>query len=345
METTYYNPRLTGSFGGINALRRQVNIPIQSLKQWLSAQDSYTLHKPIRKRFLRRRVYAKGIDDIFQADLVDLSHLSRSNRGFRFVITAVDVFSKVAFAVGLKDKRGVSVANAFEKIFSVRIPTRVNFDYGTEFYNSNVLGLFKKYNIQHYSTMNYDIKGSVIERFNRTLKTRMFKYFTYKQTNNWIDVLDDLIASYNDSYHRSIGMTPNNVSFENEATVRRRLYPMLSNEVKYSFEIDDKVRVCKYKNIFTKSYLQGWSQEIFKVSERKPTNPPTYCLKDLDGESIKGTYYKEELQKVIKEDEIYNVEKIIKKRKRAGRTEYYVKWFGYPSKFNSWVTDVFKRSG
>ena len=136
-------------------------------------------------------------------------------------------------------------------------------------------------------------------------------------------------------------MAPNEVTSDNEETVAKRLYsekPVL----KWNYLIGDTVRISKYKHIFQKGYLRNWTEELFTVAERYPTYPVTYGLKDLAGEDIKGKFYEQELQKVNKIDDVYEVEKVIKTRKQNGKIEYYVKWRGYPDKFNSWTSDVFK---
>jgi len=138
----------------------------------LPSQDAYTLHKPTRRHFPRRKTFAKGIDDLFQADLADMQNLSRFNDGYRFILTCIDVFSKRAFAIPLKDKRGSSIADAFETIFKDRVPVLLQTDCETEFLNVQVQNVFKKYNIKLYWSMNDDIKAACVERFNRTIKTR-----------------------------------------------------------------------------------------------------------------------------------------------------------------------------
>ena len=107
--------------------------------------------------------------------------------------------------------------------------------------------------------------------------------------------------------------------------------------LKYKFKVGDKVRISKLKRKFEKSYLPNFSTEIFVVSKRLPRDPPVYKLKDYDGEELKGTFYDKELQKVVKDDDVYEVEKILKKRGRGSKVQYLVKWLGYPNKFNSWV--------
>ena len=328
-----------GSFSGVKNLQRYSAKPRNEVSQWLMGQDAYTLHKPVRKTFRRRRTYSKGISDLYQADLADVSALARQNDGNRYLLTCIDVFSKRAWVVPLRNKSGDSVKRAFEKIFEDTIPNMIQTDKGTEFLNSTVQTLFESHNIKHYTSENEDIKCAVIERFNRTLKTRMWRYFTYSKSQKYIDVLDELVDSYNNTYHRSIGMAPSQVTIDNTQQIVERLYPPKLQPV-YTFEIGDKVRMSKGKHVFKRGYMQGWTDEIFTVAMRYPTDPATYGVKDLDGEAIKGKFYAQELQKVTKEDDVYEIEEVIKTRRRGGKVEYFVKWKGYPSKFNRWVDAI-----
>ena len=171
----------------------------------------------------------------------------------------------------------------------------------------------------------------------------MWKYFTSKGTNKYIDALPKLVSSYNNSKHRSIGTAPILVTKENEHKVWETLFgtKQRTKKQKFKFEIGDLVRVSRYKMIFEKGYLANWTEEIFKIYKRKGTPVPTYKLKDWSGEEIEGNFYEKEIQKVSKSDQdTYRVEKVIRKRKRNGKTEFYVKWLGYPSKFNSWVSNL-----
>jgi transposase InsO family protein len=337
METIYYDPSNPGSFGGVAPLVRQTRS--NDAKNWLSSQNAYTLHKPVRRIFPRRKTYAKGIGDLFQADLADMQNISRYNDGHRYILTCVDVFSKRAFAVPLKNKTGSSVAEAFEKIFREEAPLLLQTDRGSEFLNANVQSVFKKYNIKHYWSLNDDIKAACVERFNRTLKTRMYRYFTHRSTNRWLDVLPQLMKAYNSSFHRTIGMAPDDVTTANEAQIVKRMYPS-GNEPQFKYNVGDKVRISKYKNLFEQGYLANWTDEIFVIAIRHPTKPATYGLTDLLGEDIKGKFYEQELQMITKSDDVYIVEKILKTRRRNGKLEHLVKWQGYADKFNSWSSDV-----
>ena len=302
-------------------------------------EDAYTLHKPVRKTFRRRRTYSKGINDLFQADLADMSALARQNDGNRYLLTCIDVFSKRAWAVPLLNKSGDNVKRAFEKIFEDAMPNMIQTDKGTEFLNSTVQALFAAHNIKHYTSENEDIKAAVVERFNRTLKNKMWRYFTYSKSQKYIDVLDELLASYNNTYHRSIGMAPSQVTDDKTQEIVDKLYPPKLKPV-YTFEIGDEVRMSKGKHVFRKGYVQGWTDEIFTITARHPTDPATFGVQDYGGEDIKGKFYAQELQKVTKEDDVYEIEEVVKTRKRGGKLQYFVRWKGYPSKFNSWVDAI-----
>lgn len=342
MEKTYFDVSKPGSFGGIHGLARNSNSKVGVAREWLSKQDAYTLHRPARTRFRRRRVFSKGIDDLWQADLVDLSSLARYNDGYRYVLTCIDVFSKRGHAVALKNKTGTTVRDAIEKIVTDHgnKPQFLQTDKGAEFKNSVFQNYLDRNEIKFYTSENETIKASVCERFNRTIKEKMFRYFTHNSTLRYVDILSDLVQGYNESYHRSIKMRPTDVTPENESVVRRTLYKPKPLPIRFRFVVGDEVRISESRGTFQKGYLPHWSEEIFTVYERHPTDPPTYSIKDYDGEAIKGRFYAEELQKVSKEDDVFKVEKVLKTRKKSGKTEYYVKWKGYPAKFNSWTDQI-----
>jgi len=206
---------MPGSFGGVQGLKRYTGETYENVKRFLSSQEAYTLHKPLRWKFVRRKTYSKGINDLYQADLVDLTNISRYNDKHRFLLTVIDVFSKRAWAIPVLNKSAQRVTEAFEKVLSTGGNCRMlQTDRGSEFLNSTFQQMLKINNI-HFYTSNSDTKASICERFNRTLKTKLFKYFSYKKTWRYIDILPDILESYNNTYHRSIRMTPNEV---NEST-------------------------------------------------------------------------------------------------------------------------------
>lgn len=340
---SYFDPSHAGSFGGVQTFKRHVDgsIKTKDVKTWLQNKDTYTLHKPVRLKFRRRRTFTVGIDDLWQADLADVSSLSKYNDKNKYLLTCLDVFSKHAWVVPLKSKTGAALTVAFSSMLHDRHPVHLQTDKGTEFLNKQFQSMLRKNDIRFYTTENSDTKASVVERFNRTFKTKMWKYFTYKNTQRYIDVLQDLVHSYNSTYHRSIGMAPNQVSVENEDDVRKQLYGKKKMPPKWKYVIGDKVRISNAKQAFKKGYLGSWSVEIFTIEARIPSDPVTYEIADLNGVKIQGKFYEPELQKILKEDDVYKVETVLKTRKRRGKTEHFVKWKGYDDSFNSWTQDIF----
>jgi hypothetical protein len=179
------------------------------------------------------------------------------------------------------------------------------------------------------------MKAALVERFIRTLKEKMYKYFTAENTYRYIDVLDDLVHSYNHTIHSTIKMTPANVNDSNVNQVWQTLYGnKTKNKSKCKLHPGDYVRVSKYKHKLEKGYLPKWSREIFIVDQCVKSTPVTYKIKDWNGDSIKGIFYSQELQKVlVGKKKTYLIEKVLKRQKGW----VYVKWLGYPPSMNSWV--------
>jgi hypothetical protein len=267
---------------------------------------------------------------------------SDENKGYRYMLNVVDVFSKYAWSIPLKDKKGLTVLDAFKQIVkqSDRLPKFMWVDEGKEFYNKLIDEWIKENNIVRYSTHG-EHKSAVVERFNRTLKTNMWKRFTAENTRNWINMLDKLLSDYNNRIHSTIKMTPVEGSLEkNEEKVWNNMNfnkNNISTNAKAKFKVGDTVRISRMKGTFEKGYLPNWSEELFTVIKVKKTIPFTYQLKDVNGELIKGSFYNEELQKTKqKEQGIYRIEKIIRKKKIDGIQHGLVKWIGYSDKFNTW---------
>ena len=191
-----------------------------------------------------------------------------------------------------------------------------------------------------FFTVNCGLKASVVERFNRTFKNKIYKYFTAKNTLTYINVLPQLVSSYNNTYHRSIKMKPSQVTKKNEAKVWDTLYgDDVDKRVRFKFQVGDRVRISKVKRMFEKSYLRNFTEEIVAVYKRMPRQVPVYKPKDDAGEIVDGTFYEPELQNIIKNDDVYRVKKILRKGRRKEIIKYFVKWKGYPDKFNSWVAE------
>ena len=349
LEKLYTNPALPGAFSGEAAFIRSLKnkkLNKDDIRNFLSSFEAYSLHNPKRKNFIRRRVIVPKINHTWQADLVDVSKYADENDNHKFLLTCIDVFSKYAWAIPLKNKNGKTVTDAFKKCFqNSRTCEKLQVDKGSEFYNKDFLAFCKSKKITIYSTQS-ELKACVVERFNRTLREKMHRYFSYSDNNKYIDVLKDMVDSYNKSYHRSIKCTP--ISITNETDQNKIFYNLYKyrredgdkSEIKVKFKVGDKVRISKIKKTFEKGYTPNFTIEIFKIDKILPSVPITYTLKDLQDEEISGTFYEQEIQKISESAEpIYRIEKILKKQKTKTTIKYLVKWLGYPDKFNSWIDE------
>ena len=250
------------------------------------------LHKPVIKKFNKRKVYSQFKDNIWGVDLADMQSLSRKNKGIKYLLCAIDLFSKYAFVVPLKDKKGISIVKAFNKIVkqSGRKPNKIWVDQGGEFYNNVFEKWLSDNDIIMYSTYN-EGESVVAKRFIRTLKNKLYKHMTATGKNVYYDVLDDVVNKYNNTKHSTIKMKPIDVGGS------KRVYIDEHNEKDSRFKVRDRVRISKFKNIFSKGYTPNWSKKIFIVDKINDTVPYTYNLKDLNDEKFIGSFYDRELQK------------------------------------------------
>lgn len=299
------------------------------------------LHRQARRNYPRRRTICLHRDDLWQCDLIEMANAfpPRLNKGYRYVLMTQDCFTRYAFARPLLNKSGPVVTEAFRDILREnggRGPKHLQSDDGTEFYNVHFKKMLNEFGINHYSTKSIK-KAALVERLNRTIKGKMWKRQTIMNTEVWIDMLQDVIATYNKSNHRTIGMSPKEARKPSNAKhIRLRLAVSKTPIAEPKFRIGDRVRVSKIKGIFEKSYIGNWSEEVFVIHALKNTVPRTYVLKDELGEIIEGSFYEFELQRT-KLENYFRIEKVLRRRMRGGHEEMLVKWKGYDDRFNSWV--------
>ena len=285
------------------------------------------LHKPIIRKFEKRKVYSTFKDNIRDFDLANMHLLSKYNKGIRFLLCVIDIFSKYAWVVTLKDKKDISIVKAFQSILkqSNQKPSKIWVDKGSEFYNAYFKKWLRDNDIVMYSTHNEE-KSVVAERFIKTLKSKIYKYMTSISKNVYIDKLDDIVDEYNNTYHTTIKMKPIDVKDNTYINTSKEI-----NNKDPKFKDGDRVRISKYKNIFAKGNVPNWSEEVFVIKKVKNTIPWTYVINDLNSEEIIGTFYQKELQKTNQEE--FRIEKVIRRK----GDKLYVKWKGYDNSFNSWI--------
>ena len=345
LRDIYYNPGDEGSYGGVERLfSRAKSLGVEGVKRadvtsFLKDQRSYTLHKPSRRNFKRNKTIVSGIDVQWQADLADMQGLSRQNAGVRYLLTVIDVFSKYAWVIPIKDKSGKEMLNAFKQLFAKaapRKPKRLQTDKGKEFLNSDVKQYLREQEVELFQTFS-DQKAAVVERFNRTLKTRIWTYFSAKNTKRYLDVLEEIVKAYNNSSHRSIGMAPSQVTKKDEDLIWFRMYgDGTRRPPKLSMTPGQAVRVSRVKGAFDKGYLPNWTEQHYRLEGTSAGDRRVYKLQNIRGEPIDGTYYTEEIQPIGQNE--YRIEKILKRRTLAnGTKEALIKWKGWSDKFNTWI--------
>ena len=254
------------------------------------------LHKPIIRKFKKTKVQSPFIVNIWGPDLADMQLISEFNKGISFSLCVIEIYSKYAWVLPLKDKKVITISNAFQKILKEpnRKPNKIWVDKSSEFYNSSMKSWLEKNDIEMYATHN-EGQSVVAERYMRTLKNKICRYITSISKNAYIDKLDDIANKYNTTYHSTIKLKP--------LDVKSRTYIDSSKEINNKdpkFKIGDIVRISKYKNIFEKDYVPNWSEEVYLIKRVKNTCPWTYIISDPKGEEIFETFYEKQLQKQIK---------------------------------------------
>lgn len=348
LHQLYYNPKHRTAFSSASKLWQYIRlhgrkITKKQLHEWLSKQDVYTSHHPIIHRFARQRVVTRGLNDVWDVDLMDMSNLAEHNDGIRFVAIFIDIFSRYLYVEPIKSKSTKETLQAIKRVFakSKQQPETFRSDAGKEFVGKEVKQYLADRDIYQQVTRN-EKKANYAERVIQTLKKKIYKYLYYKKTEKYIDILQELVDGYNESYHSGINCAPSMVNKENEVQIWADQYlPKKSTKikkVKFKFSRGDMVRISKSRNPFSRGFGQTYSEEIFKIRQRFGTVPTTYMLEDLNKEQIAGLFYEPEmtLVKGKNKDTKYRIEKVLSKRTRNGRKQVLVKWKGYPNSFNSW---------
>ena len=352
LSSIYFDPKNPGSFGGVENLYKSAkskypSITKREVEKWLASKFEYTLYKDARKRWKRNRIYVSHIDEQWECDLLDYSQFSRYNKGFKYLLIVIDVFSKYLMVTPLKTKKADVIVGAFISIFEFlhRKPLKIRSDRGLEFENFKFRKMCKEYNINFFTTTNSTVKCAIVERVNRTLRNKLERYMAHNGSRRYIDDLQKIVASYNNSIHRSIKMPPSQVSRDDEPIVFQNLYNarnimdiINSSKMKPRFSTGDNVRQKYDLKPLEKSYYQRWTDIVYKIDKvMNHLFKPQYRISH-NGVQFKRTFYPEELQRVnINDNSLFLVDKILKYRIRNKQKEAFVKWKGFTKQYNEWI--------
>lgn len=353
LSRVYYNPAHAASYSGARRLL-SVAPETEDVNRWLAGEDAYTLHKKVLRRFPRLHYSVSGIDSVWEADLTDLSSLNQYNDNYCYLLFVIDVLSKYLWVEPLLDKTAPSITEAFTKIFERsghRRPDTMRTDRGGEFMGHHTINYLTRQGIKHQEANNPDIKCSIVERVQRTIKEKMWRYFTHQNSRRYIDVLQDIVTGYNNGYHSSIKMRPADVTFDNDTLAWKNIQSYRKSKKKLAadakkpkkkpkYRCGDMVRISRSKGVFEKGYMANFSEEIFKIRRvLEHRDPVVYLLEDLNGEEIDSIFYEPELSlvRIDTENHTWQINEILRTSGRGANKKYFVSWVGWPKKFNSWV--------
>lgn len=343
LNRIYTSTRNPNSFSSVQKLyraaRREIpDLTKQQVEQFLQSKLTYTLNKPVVRKFKRLKTIAAGVGTEWQADLMVFNAIARENDGYKYLLVVVDVFSRFLYLEGVKSKKADDMQKAFENIFkrSKFKAWRVTTDQGGEFCSKQMRAFWKKHDIQKAESHTHPtLHATIAERFNRTVRERLKRYFNEYATLRWIDAIQDIAYALNHSVHSTLGVRPVDVTPKNADKLWKRLYAKQKIE-KPKFQVGQHVRVENTRGPFSK-HQANFSDEVFVV-DRVLANysPVVYSLKDMQGEKIKGYFYSQELC-VVSPETRYRVESVLRTRVRNGEKEYFVRWMGFPENHNQWI--------
>lgn len=305
LEELYYNPKNPSSFSSVNKLYKAAkvlipHISLKDIKNWLANQDVYTLYRKRVKTFSRLPTLSEYVDKIWQADIMDMSYFAKFNKNVKYLLVAIDVLSRYAFAQPLKSKGSGDVIAAFSKIFkSGRKPKKLQTDQGKEFVNHRFKKFMNEKRIIHYTTTDDSVKCAIVERFNRTLREKIYKFLGHKKDLKYIGKLQDFLTAYNNSIHRMIKEAPSRVNDLNAEKVYLEILNHIKPKKVNTFTSGELVRIQRSKGAFEKGATPNFTPEVFQIDRVLDKGSHTvFKLKDLSGEPITSIFYPSELSLV-----------------------------------------------
>lgn len=360
LKKLYFDPRQPASFQSAYRLYKIVKednkhkLSLRDIKDWLQNYEAYSRNKLVKRNFQRNRVIVSGIDDQFEIDLASLIDYGPSNDDNKYLLCVIDVFSRFGFVQPIENKTPEKIIEAFDIILAHgRIPNKLRSDKAKDFTSKKFKEYCKEKGINHFVTQN-EKQANYVERFIKTIKSKIYRYVTHNNTMRYIDVLPQLVESYNNTFHTGIQSKPIDVNKQNERKLWWQMYlppEAFKQEIKrkkrkrkkrlkkFTYNVDDHVRITFLKGTFDREYDMRWSAQIFKIRERfRREFEPIYKLNNWFKKKVDGTFYQAELQKVDLDSVEFKIHEVIKYRGPAGKKKQaFVSWVGWPKEFDSWI--------
>jgi len=353
-RSIYSDPAAPASFSGQEKLWTQIKrdpkrppeVTKHKLKQWLMKQETYQIHTSPPKNYPTESIVVESIGEMVDADILHLPlDKPKFNQNYKFLLACIDLFSRKVYFKLLRHKSATTTTGAFQELLDEGMPCKtLRTDAGGEFTGKKFQEMLREKGIAHITAYGH-VKANYIERWNRTFQDKLYRWMYENNTLVFVNVIPELVRSYNNTVHSTTGFKPSEVTEKNSMELYEKVYiPILNKRAKtrpkWSFRIGQLVRLSLFKDKFKKGYAQKYSEEVFKVSARIPSHPPRYRIEDLKNEKVSGSFYTQELKAVnAKETSQINwkVERIVNNRKIKGRKYSLIKWFGYPEKFNTLI--------
>lgn len=351
MEKIYGDLNNPAALASVDKLYREAKVNNQDItkedvKQFLQAQDSYTLMRVTNKKFRRRKFLFKHTGHTLLGDVAYFHFYKKSNKNVGYLLFLIDGFSRYLTILPLTSLRSTHVAPVFRNFLENNIFTYRKFftDSGVEFRSKAMCKVYSDFNLQWYTTHSKEIKCSIAEILIKNIKIKLAKYIVHYNTETYLPVLNQIVETYNHSPHTSLqGNKPIDIHLQHDRTKQRELvksiYARHSNKTKpftNNLSLGQVVRLRTYKKTFTKSFYVQNTRELFKVTKVNNEHVPiTYEVSDLENNQIKGIFYRQELIEA-KDSGKYEI-KILKERTRKKVREYLVSYIFYPDSKPQWI--------
>ena len=343
LKQNYTQPGHQIAFSGINNIYNYYGkrISKKEIEDFLSTNYTYTRHKETARRY-QNPTYKYFKRYQWQADLIEISNVSKYNNGFKFILSVIDIYTRFAWLRLMKTKQAGETCKQFADILStVNVkPMTLSTDKGGELKNKLFKSFCSRNNIRlfHNETSYH---AAFVERFQRTIQHILYQYCTENATYKFYDKLQLLLESYNSRPHRMLGgLSPKDAELDINASkvaMENEKYLCKFKKRKPKYEKNMLVRIKSERNTFHKGYRPSFNNEIFKIVKVKLNLPiPLYTLASLDDQEVLiGNFYQFQITPVKQTE--HRIEKVLKKDKKSGKS--FVKWEGYPERFNSWIDD------